>query len=146
GVAGSSGGAPGTGGGGAGRRGPPPSGPGGGGRPGGLPREGKRTVDGVGEAVELRGRGLFWAQWSDHYTARTVDQLADDWQASVVRAALGVENGGYLNSQAANEAKVVAVVDRAIERGVYVIIDWHDHNALDHQAAAVDFFTRMATK
>jgi endoglucanase len=35
-------------------------------------------------------------------------------------------------------------VNRAIERGMYVIIDWHDHRASEHQAAAIDFFTRMA--
>ncbi len=89
---------------------------------------------------------LFWSQWSQYYAPGTVDHLADDWGATLVRAALGVENGGYLESPAANEAKVVAVVDRAIQRGLYVIIDWHDHKAQDHQAAAIDFFTRMATK
>lgn len=123
-----------------------PSGPGAVGRHGTLRVEGNRIVDALGEPVQLRGMSLFWTQWTNYYAARTVDQLADDWQASVVRAALGVENGGYLQSQAANEAKVVAVVDRAIERGMYVIVDWHDHNALSHQAQAIDFFTRMAQK
>jgi aryl-phospho-beta-D-glucosidase BglC (GH1 family) len=41
---------------------------------------------------------------------------------------------------------VILVVDRAIERGIYVIIDWHDHHANEHQAAAIEFFTRMAAK
>jgi endoglucanase len=89
---------------------------------------------------------LFWSQWSNFYTTDSVDQLAGDWSATLVRAALGVESGGYLQNQAANEAKVVAVADRAIERGIYVIIDWHDHHAQDHLAAARDFFTRMARR
>jgi endoglucanase len=89
---------------------------------------------------------LFWSQWSNYYLASTVDQLADDWDASVVRAVLGVENGGYLEQPAVNEAKVVTIVDRAIARDMYVIVDWHDHHAQDHQTAALDFFTRMAKK
>jgi endoglucanase len=105
-----------------------------------------RIVDAAGEPIQLRGMSLFWSQWSNYYIPNTVDQLADDWDASIVRAALGVENGGYLENPAANEAKVVSIVDQAIARGMYVIVDWHDHHAQDHQAAAIDFFTRMAKK
>jgi endoglucanase len=116
------------------------------GRHGALQVSGNRIVDAAGAAVQLRGMSLFWSQWSNFYTADSVDQLAGDWSATLVRAALGVESGGYLQNQAANEAKVVAVADRAIERGIYVIIDWHDHHAQDHLAAARDFFTRMARR
>ena len=123
-----------------------PSGVGPVGMHGALRVMGNRVVDAAGEPVQLRGMSLFWSQWSQFYSGGTVDQLADDWQATLVRAVLGVENGGYLESPAANEAKVVAVVDRAIQRGMYVIIDWHDHHAQDHQKEAVDFFTRMAKK
>ena len=108
---------------------------------------GNRVVDAAGQPVQLRGMSLFWSQWSSYYVAGTVDQLTDDWHATLVRAAVGVENdGGYLANPADNEAKLFAVVDRAIARGLYVIIDWHDHHAQDHQSTAIDFFTRMATK
>jgi endoglucanase len=89
---------------------------------------------------------LFWSQWSNYDLASTVDQLVDDWQSTLVRVPLGVESQGYLDSPAANEAKVVTVVDRAVQRGLYAIIDWHDHHAESHQSQAVDFFTRMAKK
>jgi endoglucanase len=127
---------------------PPPASPEGSvvARHGALRVSGNRVVDSAGEPVQLRGMSLFWSQWSNYYTAHTVDQLADDWHATLVRAALGVENGGYLENAAGNEAKVVAVVDRAIARGIYVIIDWHDHRAQDHQASSLDFFTRMAKR
>jgi len=124
----------------------PPSGPGPVGQHGALHVKGNRVVDAAGQPFQLRGMSLFWSQWTNFYAARTVDQLADDWHATLVRAALGIETDGFLESPAANEAKIVAVVDRAIERGLYVIIDWHDHHAQDHQAAAIEFFTRMATK
>jgi endoglucanase len=113
---------------------------------GALRVEGNRVVDAAGQPVQLRGMSLFWSQWSQYYVASAVDQLRDDWNATVVRAALGVENGGYLESPADNEAKVITIVERAIARDMYVIIDWHDHHAHDHQSVAVDFFTRMATR
>ena len=112
---------------------------------GALRVSGNRIVGASGQPVQLRGMSLFWTQWSNYYQANTVDQLADDWNASVVRAALGVENGGVLDKPD-QENTVVTIVNRAIERNVYVIIDWHDHNAQDHQAAAIAFFTRMAQK
>ncbi|MET0386210.1 MAG: glycoside hydrolase family 5 protein [Polyangiales bacterium] len=113
---------------------------------GALHVEGTKVVDAKDEPIQLRGMSLFWSQWSDYYTVNTVDQLVDDWHVTLVRAVLGVENGGYLEEPADNEAKVTAVVERAIARGVYVIIDWHDHHAEAHQAEAIAFFTRMATK
>lgn len=124
----------------------PPGGPGPVGQHGALHVVGNRVVDYADAPIQLRGMSLFWSQWSDYYSANTVDQLADDWRATIVRAALGVENDGYLQNPSDNERKVVSVVDRAVERGLYVIIDWHDHHAQDHQAQAVDFFTRMAQR
>jgi endoglucanase len=103
------------------------------------------VVDQHGEVLQLRGMSLFWSQWSDFYRAETVDALADDWKASVVRAAMGVENeDGYLLSPQPNIDKVRAIVDRAIARGIYVIIDWHDHHAQDHASQANEFFAQMA--
>src|SRR5262245_8955875 len=113
---------------------------------GALHVAGANIVDASGKPFQLRGMSLFWSQWTRFYTAETVDELADEWHAGLVRAALGIEEGGYLEHPAENEAKVVTVVDRAIERGLYVIIDWHDHHAADHRAEAIDFFTRMAKK
>ena len=115
------------------------------GKHGPLRVEGNRVVDSQGQAIQLRGMSLFWSQWSDFYVAKNVDVLADEWKGTLVRAALGVENdGGYLQTQQANADKVRAVVERAIERGIYVIIDWHDHHAQDHAAQAKAFFEGMA--
>jgi endoglucanase len=113
---------------------------------GALHVSGAHIVDAAGRPLQLRGMSLFWSQWSHYYQTSTVDQLADDWRATIVRAALGVESDGYLKDPADNEAKVVTVVERAIARGMYVVIDWHDSHALEHQAAATEFFTRMATR
>jgi len=112
---------------------------------GALSVQGSKVVDKNGDPAKLSGMSLFWSQWiSKYWNANVVDWLANDWKVSVVRAAMAVEEGGYLETGAVQEARVRRVVDAAIARGIYVIVDWHDHNAVDHQAQAVDFFQRMA--
>ena len=111
---------------------------------GALRTQDNRVVDQHGEPLQLRGMSFFWSQWTDFYSPQNVDVMVDDWGCGLVRAALGVENdGGYLQDPGANVAKVRAIVDRAIERGVYVIIDWHDHHAQDHEVQATAFFREM---
>lgn len=110
-----------------------------------LSVNGNKVVDEHGNAANLRGMSFFWSQWIGKYwNAQVVDWLVDDWNVSVVRAAMAVEEGGYLTTPAAQEARVRAVVDAALARGIYVIIDWHDHDALKHEAQAIEFFERMA--
>ncbi len=118
-------------------------------RHGALAVEGNQIVDRQGEAVSLAGPSLFWANngWGGErfYNAGAVRKVARDWNATLIRAAMGVEaNGGYLEDQAGNRAKVETVVEAAIAEGIYVIIDWHSHHAEDHPEAAVEFFTQMA--
>jgi hypothetical protein len=59
---------------------------------------------------------------------------------------MGVEEGGYLTNPSAEQAKVEAVVQAAIDQGIYVIIDWHDHNAHQHTDKAVEFFSAISKK
>lgn len=119
---------------------------------GSLAIKGKAMVDASGQPVVLRGMSLFWSGWAGQfYNRRAVHWLAHDWKTSVIRAAVGVEGGGnYLdtasNGAASNLRRVDSVIQTAIDLGIYVIVDWHDHNAPDHQAQAVEFFQRMARK
>lgn len=109
--------------------------------------EGSNLVNQYGEPIQLKGMSLFWSQWSEpFYNKDAVRVLAKDWKSTVVRAAMGIEMGGYLSNPLAQEAMVKTVVEAAIEEGIYVIIDWHDHNAQNHQQQAIDFFGRMAKK
>lgn len=103
------------------------------------------AIVGAKGAVALRGMSFYWSQWSsDFWNKSAVDVLVDDWKVTVVRAAMGVENGGYLENQAREKARVRTIVDAAIARGVYVIIDWHDHYANNHTEDAKAFFREMA--
>lgn len=110
-----------------------------------LSVSGGRLKDEHGADVQLAGMSLFWSQWAgSFYNPTTVATLAGDFRAGVVRAAMGVEMGGYLQNPAVEKAKVKTVVDAAVAQGIYVIIDWHDHNATQHTSEAKAFFTEMA--
>jgi endoglucanase len=114
---------------------------------------GKLRVSGInivgknGDTVVLRGMSLFWSQWeSEFYNKDCLRWLRDDWNCTVIRAALGVESGGYLENPSQEIQKIYQVIDACIELGIYVIVDWHDHNAEDHLAQAVTFFRTIANK
>ncbi|MBT0587822.1 glycoside hydrolase family 5 protein [Alteromonas oceanisediminis] len=101
--------------------------------------------------LSLAGPSLFWSNsgWPGEafYNAGVVETVAKDWNASVIRAAMGADSGGsYIKDPEANKARVIAVVEAAIEQGIYVIIDWHSHRAEDIEAQAVAFFSEMATR
>jgi len=112
-----------------------------------LKVSGNKIIDKNGNAIQLRGMSLFWSQWiGKYYNRETVKWLKDDWKCTVVRAAMAVDQGGYLSNPEQEKAKVIAVVDAAIAEGLYVIIDWHDHHGEDHVEEAKTFFSEMAQK
>ena len=103
-------------------------------------------VDKNDNPVQLRGMSLFWSQWmGKFYTKETVRWLKADWNVTIVRASMAVEDvDGYLTNQAREKAKIFEVIDAAIEEGIYVLVDWHSHHAEDHIAEAKDFFSEVA--
>lgn len=114
-------------------------------RHGQLRVQGNRIVDKNGHLVVLRGMSLFWSQWmGKFYNTNAVQWLRDDWHCTVIRAAMAVEAGGYLANPEREKEKVRTVVQAAIDLGLYVIIDWHDHNAHRHVEQAQAFFEEMA--
>jgi endoglucanase len=109
-----------------------------------LTVSGNRVLAG-GTAASLSGNSLFWSNngWGGDkfYNANTIGWLLKSRLEIGPRAAMGVkERGDYLDDPDK------AVVDAAIANDMYVIIDWHTHNAEDchWQAQAIDFFKEMA--
>ncbi len=112
-----------------------------------LSVKGNYMMGQYGDTVQLRGMSLFWSQWmGQYYNEDVVKWLRDDWKCTVVRAAMGVQMGGYMDNPNQEEGKVTAVVDAAIKFGIYVIIDYHSHEAHKNPEAAKKFFTDMAQK
>lgn len=112
--------------------------------------EGTQLLDEQGALVQLKGPSSMWLNWENTGYAKDPDGvrfLRDNWGASLIRAAMGVDaSGAYLTQPEKAKTEVRAIVDLAIELGIYVIIDWHDHAAETHQEQAVEFFTQMATE
>jgi endoglucanase len=117
------------------------------GKHGQLRVQGTKIVDQAGQPIALHGMSLFWSQWiGKFYTPETIKWLKDDWRCTVVRAAMAVGSNGYLNNPEQEKAKVFTVVDAAIEQGIYVIVDWHDHNGEQHSAQSQAFFAELAQR
>jgi endoglucanase len=73
--------------------------------------------------------------------------MRNNWKLSVIRAAMGVEpDGAYLTNPDIAKEQLYAVVDHAIDAGVYVLVDFHAHKAYEHQDEAVAFFSEVAAK
>ncbi len=109
---------------------------------------GNKVVNKNNKPLSLAGNSLFWSNWdpgAKFYNSNTVSHLAKEWKTDIVRAAMGVEEGGgYITNTSREKNKVKAVVDAAIAEGIYVIIDWHTHKAEDYEEEAIEFFTEMA--
>lgn len=106
--------------------------------------KGTQLHNAAGKPLVLRGVSFGWHNWWPRfYNAGSVHTLVQDWKATVIRAAIGVEpDGGYIKNPLSALQKTKAVVDAAVKEGVYVIIDWHSHNI--NLPEAKTFFTEMA--
>ncbi|KAL3109302.1 hypothetical protein niasHT_010566 [Heterodera trifolii] len=94
-------------------------------------------------AVALHGNSLFWSQWYPQFwNANTLKALKCTWNANVVRAAMGVDQGGYLSTESSQYQLVTTVIEAAISLGINVIVDWHVSATYTDQAVA--FFTKIA--
>jgi len=113
---------------------------------------GKGRVCGSGAwaetAVQLKGISLGWSNtgWNSDafFNANSVNALVDGWKSEVIRVPIGYEeNNGYKDKPAENLARVKAAVTAALAKDVYVIIDWHSHNAHNELSVAKAFFEDM---
>jgi len=116
---------------------------------GALRVEGNQMVGKSGLPPQLRGISLSWSIWQGkkYYNQEVVDWLVKDFHISLLRASMGVEPaGGYLANRKEQLKLMTAVIDKAIAEGIYVLVDWHDHNAEKHLEESKAFFALMAQK
>jgi len=116
------------------------------------------------KVVQLKGMSAFWMNWDEgkkfanHYV---IGELINNWDITVYRASMGVrpidpkESGdlltpltGYVDYPEKNLETLENVIESCIRRGIYVIVDWHVHDALAsaNYAAALDFFDYISDK
>ena len=112
-----------------------------------LQVQGTQLCDQQGNPVVLRGVSLGWHNiWPRFYNKKVVRTLKNDWNATVLRAAMGVTTveDNYLDNPSFALECVEKVVKAAIKEDIYVIIDWHAHEMHTQEAKA--FFAQMAQK
>ena len=116
---------------------------------GALRVEGNQVLDQEGAPPQLRGISLSWSLWAGekYYNPQIIDWLVSDFKITLVRASMGVQpECGYLQNPFGQTNLMISVIDQAIKDGIYVLIDWHDHNAEQHLDASKEFFAQMAKK
>lgn len=76
--------------------------------------------------IQLRGMSTHGLQWfSQCYNDASLDALANDWKADLLRTAMYVQEDGYETDPAGFTSKVNGLVDMAEARGMYALIDFH---------------------
>jgi endoglucanase len=101
------------------------------------------------DTVSLEGMSMFWHQWSEgkhYYNYDCLKWLRDDWHCDVIRAAVAVERGGYLEHPVKTKRKIFRFVEDCIDLGLYVIVDWHSHTAENSTEKAIEFFSEIAQR
>ncbi len=111
-----------------------------------LQVEGAQLRDRHGQPVVLRGASLGWHNlWPRFYNRGAVKTLKNDWHATVVRAAMGLElEDNYLENPRFALKCIETVINAAIKEGVYVIVDWHSHHLRTDEA--IGFFDYISKK
>jgi endoglucanase len=63
------------------------------------------------------------------YNKYVVKTLHHNWNANVLRAAMGVnaDQNCYIQSPKDSKAKIEAVIEAVIKEAIYVIIDFHSY-------------------
>ncbi len=108
--------------------------------------------------MQVKGTSFYWSLWGGEqfWTKGAVNALVDDWKAELIRVPMAVElndnwtpiSYGYLDPIGRDrQIKLVeTLVDAAIARDIYVLIDYHSHDADTHTQNAKEFFGYMANK
>ncbi|MDY6265328.1 MAG: cellulase family glycosylhydrolase [Fibrobacter sp.] len=103
-----------------------------------------------GAEVQVKGMSLYWssgdAAATDYYSEAAIDNLVSSMNIQIVRFVMGISeswdnNRGYLSGGAERQKTYLnTVVNAAVKNDIYVIIDWHSHQAENQTSSAVEFF------
>lgn len=103
-----------------------------------------------GEPVWLRGMSSHGLQWYGHeINEESLDILAYNWKVDMVRISLYAREGGYNRDPEHFTEVAEQKIQMAIDRGLYVIIDWHQLDPGDPNEDidnAITYLTHMAEK
>ncbi|MER7107179.1 glycoside hydrolase family 5 protein [Streptomyces sp. NPDC000229] len=103
-----------------------------------------------GTPVQLRGMSTHGLQWYRQcVTNGSLDALATDWNADVLRISLYIQEGGYETDPRGYTDLVHSIIEQATARGMYAIVDWHMLSPGDphhNLSRAKTFFSEIARR
>lgn len=131
---------------------------------------------GTSTPIQVKGPSLYWSTGSPSamYSPIAVDWFVTNFNIGVIRVPMAIKyykenqepisvtdgnldpvsSFGYLSkdagtagaNKAAQKSLIKTIVDQAIVDDIYVIVDWHSHNAQNETSDAANFFKEMATE
>jgi endoglucanase len=111
---------------------------------------GNRLCNKNGKAIQLRGMSSHGIQWYHQcLTNGSLNALAQDWKADVLRISMYIQEGGYETNPRLFTDRVHNLIEQATARGMYAIVDWHMLTPGDphhNLARAKTFFTEIAQR
>ncbi|MFD1149997.1 cellulase family glycosylhydrolase [Saccharothrix hoggarensis] len=111
---------------------------------------GVKLCNQYGKPVQLRGMSTHGIQWySQCVKTASLDALASDWGADVLRISMYVQEGGYETDPRRFTDMVHGYIEEATRRGMYALVDWHQLTPGDPNAnisLARTFFTEVASR
>jgi endoglucanase len=117
---------------------------------------GQLTVCGVhlcnqhGQTIQLRGMSTHGLQWYRQCVNNaSLDALATNWTADVVRISMYIQEGGYETNPRMFTDLVHQIIEQVTARGMYAIVDWHMLSPGDpnvNLSRARTFFTEIAQR
>ncbi|MFJ3904856.1 cellulase family glycosylhydrolase [Streptomyces sp. NPDC090025] len=111
---------------------------------------GTKLCNQYGKPIQLRGMSTHGTQWyANCVNGSSLDALAKDWKADVLRVSTYVQEDGYQTNPRKFTDLASSIIDQATARGMYVIVDWHMLDPGDpyyNLARAKTFFTEIAQK
>ncbi|MGC4806179.1 cellulase family glycosylhydrolase [Micromonospora sp. DT233] len=87
---------------------------------------GRQLCNRNGTAIQLRGMSTHGIQWyANCATPASLDVLAREWNADVLRISMYVQEDGYETDPRRFTDMVHNYIELATARGMYAIVDWH---------------------
>ncbi|WP_307804340.1 cellulase family glycosylhydrolase [Micromonospora echinofusca] len=87
---------------------------------------GRQLCNRNGKPIQLRGMSTHGLQWyANCATPGSLDVLAGEWHADVLRISMYVQEGGYETDPRRFTDLVHSYIELATARGMYAIVDWH---------------------
>lgn len=110
-----------------------------------LQTSGNRIIgSSYSEPVQVKGMSFFWSNWQGQYwNSGTVDRMVEEFKCEILRCSLGVDDQGSIYN-GGDVGALRSVMDAAIAKDIYVIVDWHSHGAHNNTNAAKSFFSEIA--